>query len=153
MELCNNTKQLYGRVQSLQSLEMKTTLQTAVFSDDSDDNIISMRMTERTKVLSNSPSHSKYCRITDRAASAGQHLLVKQKHRMNHLQRQVEKNNFFRLLETSESPQTEHQNTLEINQFLKITKSTSGFFFYIFLLDLIRYKSNTFSTTHSHKFS
>lgn len=83
------TRQLYVRVQSLSSLNMKT---RGGFSDDSDDKVIIFaRVTKRTKVLSNSLSHavSKYCRITGGGRLGRQHPLVKQKHLINHRQRSV----------------------------------------------------------------
>lgn len=110
-------RQLYVRVPSLRSLNMKT---RDGFSDDSEDKvIIFVRVTKGRKVLSNSLSHtvSKYCRITGGAASAGQHPLVKQKHLINHRQRSVNtvvkwRKTFSGLLETLERLQTEHEHTL-----------------------------------------
>lgn len=65
-------------------------LQFHWFTDTCPRNIIVfVSATNWGKVLSNTVSHIKYCRITARATSASQHRLVKQKHLINHLQRSI----------------------------------------------------------------
>lgn len=100
MVLCNYpTQLLYESVRqskvlietfAMQKHPTHPKLQLQWFTDTCPRNIIVfVSATNRGKVLSNTVSHIRYCRITAGATSAGQHRLVKQKHLINHFQRSI----------------------------------------------------------------